>query len=359
MQFKVAFEEMKKGHKVALPEWEGYWLWDADKKTIIIHTKEGEVLDFRSTPDFEFTLSFTFRDDWRFFDKPHAVETEERDPYWWEEVDFVPESHPVLRRGDSGEDVEALQTGLRNAGYNIKVDGDFGPATERVVRAFQKANGLVVDGIAGEKTYSKLKGVEFPGLLSQSHMEWAANELKVPVAAIMAVSEVESRGLGFFQSGRPAVLFERHWMRRRMVHYGLNPTPHIQRTPNLVNTATGGYQGGEREHDRIEAAMAIHETSALESASWGAYQIMGFHWEDLGYDSVQHFVECMRKNEGEHLKAFVRFIQNDSVLLQSLRKLDWTTFARRYNGPNFSKNQYDVRMSNAFRVHSASLVNAA
>lgn len=36
-------------------------------------------------------------------------------------------------------------------------DGDFGDATEAAVRAFQKTNGLKVDGIAGEKTFEKLR----------------------------------------------------------------------------------------------------------------------------------------------------------------------------------------------------------
>ena len=37
-----------------------------------------------------------------------------------------------------------------------KLDGDFGPETERAVRTFQSENGLVVDGIVGRNTWQAL-----------------------------------------------------------------------------------------------------------------------------------------------------------------------------------------------------------
>ncbi|GLK86699.1 peptidoglycan recognition protein family protein [Ancylobacter defluvii] len=64
----------------------------------------------------------------------------------------------ILRRGSSGPAVSALQTRLNAALLQpIKADGDFGPATERAVRAFQAIVGLVVDGIAGPQTQTALE----------------------------------------------------------------------------------------------------------------------------------------------------------------------------------------------------------
>ena len=58
-----------------------------------------------------------------------------------------------LRYGDSGTRVTDLQTALNKLGYNTNgVDGRFGAGTERAVIAFQKANKLKADGIAGTKT---------------------------------------------------------------------------------------------------------------------------------------------------------------------------------------------------------------
>ncbi len=65
-------------------------------------------------------------------------------------------STATVRQGSSGASVRNLQQLLKNKGYNIAVDGQFGPKTKAVVLAFQKANGLVADGIVGPKTWAKL-----------------------------------------------------------------------------------------------------------------------------------------------------------------------------------------------------------
>ena len=57
------------------------------------------------------------------------------------------------------DEVREMQKKLKELGYyKGSADGDFGPATEKAVMAFQKANGLSADGKAGEKTLKKLYG---------------------------------------------------------------------------------------------------------------------------------------------------------------------------------------------------------
>ena len=66
----------------------------------------------------------------------------------------------LLRNGCEGEDVKELQAGLIRLGYDLGrwgADGDFGDATEAAVRAFQRNNGLDVDGIAGPRTIEALE----------------------------------------------------------------------------------------------------------------------------------------------------------------------------------------------------------
>ena len=69
----------------------------------------------------------------------------------------------VLRRGSKGKAVELLQKLLVAQGYKLTrhknrtgIDGDFGPATQRAVKRFQKDEGLVADGIVGKKTWAEL-----------------------------------------------------------------------------------------------------------------------------------------------------------------------------------------------------------
>lgn len=64
---------------------------------------------------------------------------------------------PVLRRGSQGEWVDRLQIALAATGfYLLAIDGDFGGGTEGAVKLFQRSRGLLVDGIAGPKTFSAL-----------------------------------------------------------------------------------------------------------------------------------------------------------------------------------------------------------
>ena len=58
----------------------------------------------------------------------------------------------LSRYGSTGDEVKQIQTKLKNWGYYTgNVDGIFGSKTFEAVKKFQKANGLTVDGIVGEK----------------------------------------------------------------------------------------------------------------------------------------------------------------------------------------------------------------
>lgn len=71
-----------------------------------------------------------------------------------------PTAPPVLRTGSKGQEVKDLQSRLAGLGYYTgEIDGEFGPGTKEAVTAFQKANGLEADGIAGEETRTLLFSV--------------------------------------------------------------------------------------------------------------------------------------------------------------------------------------------------------
>ncbi len=62
----------------------------------------------------------------------------------------------MLEHGSTGRHVRALQGALREAGYELDVDGDFGDATYAAVRDFQSNNDLQVDGVVGPNTWAAL-----------------------------------------------------------------------------------------------------------------------------------------------------------------------------------------------------------
>ncbi len=266
---------------------------------------------------------------------------------------------PALKPGDRNQNVATLQRLLNSAGQSLYVDGDYGPATAAAVRSFQGARGLVVDGMAGDKTIAALQGIHDGRLLTQKDLQRAADELEVDLASVMAVNAVESNGHGFLPNGKPVILFERHVMYRRLHELALSAgegsfdlgilAMTAQVNSAIINPRPGGYAGGTAEHQRLAWARQIDDTCALESASWGLFQIMGFHWSSLGYESVQDFAARMSLSEGEQLLAFVRFIKADPLLHKALKGRRWAEFAKRYNGPAYQKNLYDVKLSRAYQ----------
>lgn len=68
-------------------------------------------------------------------------------------------SSSTLRHGSSAPAVLELQRALARDGFDPgPLDGKFGSGTERAVRAFQRANGLDVDGVVGPHTRRALSG---------------------------------------------------------------------------------------------------------------------------------------------------------------------------------------------------------
>ncbi|KVE95755.1 MULTISPECIES: N-acetylmuramidase domain-containing protein [Burkholderia] len=261
--------------------------------------------------------------------------------------------YKTLRLGDRGADVSYLQRQLIAAGARLDTDAIYGSATRNAVVAFQATHGLVADGIAGPKTWSTLSaGRRDPRHLTDADLQRAADRLQVDLAAVRAVNEVESKGTGFLPDGRPVILYERHIMYRQLAAAGLDADALAAKYPALVNPKRGGYAGDAAEYARLASASQISAACALEATSWGAFQIMGFHWKALGYPDVFAFVEAMKVSEAEQLEAFVRFVLADKVMLAALRGKKWAKFAELYNGKAYAENLYDVKLERAFDRYS-------
>lgn len=259
----------------------------------------------------------------------------------------------VLREGDRGDAVLSLQKRLKALDYyGGAIDGHFGPLTDRSVRRFQSDRNITADGVVGPNTLAILQEYEEGEVLENKklkpeHYVKAADMLAVPEAVVRAFVEVETRGSGFLRDGRPKILFERHWMYRLLQRKGIDVS-HIVDGDNIINPDPGGYLGGSAEHDKLERARAIDPECAVQSASWGMGQLMGFHWQRLSYESVAAFERAMRASEGEQLFAMVRFIKTDVALLEAIRRRSWEDVARIYNGPAYRKNNYDSKLAAAY-----------
>lgn len=195
--------------------------------------------------------------------------------------------------------------------------------------------------------------------LTPADIERAAEVLGVEPAAIRAIDEVESRGSGFLADGRPVILFERHILYRQLKKHGRDADGLARIYSPLVDPTPGGYRGGVGEWYRLNLARQIDRAAADESASWGRYQIMGFHWVACGFASVAEFVAAMSESEARQLDAFTRFIAADPGLHKALKACKWADVAKRYNGPAYRKNDYDGKLTAAYARHRAAEGEAA
>ena len=189
--------------------------------------------------------------------------------------------------------------------------------------------------------------------LLETDFQAAAARLGVSVPAVKAVATVESNGGGFLPDGRVKVQYEPHVMYRQLASNfdRARADKELVAHPDLVAKKAGSYQSLDKEDkDMNRAAQLIDRTSALESASWGAFQIMGYRWKTLQYTTLQGFINDQYTAAGQ-LETFVRFIQADPRLLKALRGKDWAAFARIYNGPNYAANKYDTKLAAAFKQY--------
>lgn len=257
---------------------------------------------------------------------------------------------PLTEDGDMGADPSHSKTseaiglfqthilGYLHPDYRIDPDGKSHRALIKALNStLETASSLFLPRI------EPIKG------LTTEDFQTAANALECEVAAIKAVSDVESSGSGYFECGLPVLLFEAHQFSKYTDHQFDESNPDI--SSRKWNRAL--YVGGEKEYERLQKAMGLNRIAALKSASYGRYQIMGFNHQAAGYDDVETFVRDMFLAEKYHLMAFVSFIKSDAHLSKAIQQRDWPTFARYYNGPGYAENHYDEKLQAAYEKHSA------
>ena len=205
-------------------------------------------------------------------------------------------------------------------------------------------------------------------MITEEQFAAGAATLRCEIATIKAVRQVESSGNGFLPDGRLATLFEGHqfWLQLKVA--GFDPAKFIGAFPNYANVVykfwtRKWYLGGIREWDRINAALVVCKilnatpALALNSASYGAFQIMGFNHKACGCTSAQDMITYMNKGEYEQLDCFLKYTLARK-LDDELRNHDWAGFAKAYNGPGYKGNpattndDYDLKLAAAYKKFS-------
>lgn len=177
----------------------------------------------------------------------------------------------------------------------------------------------------------------------------AAQRIDVHPSALTALVTVETGNRSGFLAppdNRPRVLYEAH-----RAHKLAGLAPHAV-VPGLAQpqwdrslyAATGA-----GEHDRLSAAIAhprLGRAVAIQAASWGLMQVLGSNHRLAGYGDPEAFVAAMIDSEEAQLDAGLSFLVA-CRLVEPLRRGDWATVARGYNGTGYRQNRYDERLAAA------------
>jgi hypothetical protein len=181
----------------------------------------------------------------------------------------------------------------------------------------------------------------------------AAARLNVPLAHIMAMAAVESAGETFWLLGGKLVVpvrFEAHWF-GKLTGYRFNVSHPdlscVEWNPALAARTRGG------AWEQLGRARGLDRDAADQATSWGAFQVMGYHWKRLGYESVRNFVDSM-SNHGDdgQMDAFARFLEADHALRASLAIGAWLDVEQRYNGGGYG-GVYAARLEAAAALYGS------
>jgi hypothetical protein len=199
----------------------------------------------------------------------------------------------------------------------------------------------------------------YGGRLTDSDYIQAAAELKCEVNAIRAVAQQESLRGAWDASRRPTILFERHKFSSNTKRLYDWTHPDISSRSPYRKAKDGQssimeeflvYGKDSQQWKRLFRAAVLNESEALQSASWGRFQMLGDKFSDCGFASVYDFVESMMTSERYQLDAFVSFVKKRTGAQKCLQQLNWGGFAFAYNGSDYNKgdNHYDTDIATAY-----------
>lgn len=103
MNFKEAYEALKQGAMIKIPEWKGYWKWEDG--SIKMHCKDRRILDIRETEDLDYTLSFILRDDWEIVGETDVKELNVQTFTFGEAIRRMKAGQKVARKGWNGKGI--------------------------------------------------------------------------------------------------------------------------------------------------------------------------------------------------------------------------------------------------------------
>lgn len=204
----------------------------------------------------------------------------------------------------------------------------------------------------------------------------------------MAIAKVESGGRDAFwrlSSGDgahiPAILYERHYFsdltggKYDEAHTDIS-WPSGYRKKSLLGTAdkkmrdhkveaADVYSDYATSYLRLINAYRLNANAALQSCSWGKFQIMGQNFKLCGMRSAEDFVKKMCESESGQIQLLTGFIRKKPLawknpknkalgkeisLWDAVKTKNWRAIAFNYNGPGYETYAYHTKLENAYEA---------
>lgn len=215
-----------------------------------------------------------------------------------------------------------------------------------------KAN-LVVDGIGGTQTRIAFMNAfinkKAPAITPAELKDIATSLGDTDTIRVEAFAHVEAAGAGWFVSGLPKILFERH----RFWKYC--PAP-LRKITWYCNPKRGGYTMDENDNglndswEKLAFAVCVDPYAAIRSVSIGKFQVMGEHYKLLGYNHPIEMLWDAAQGEYSHYKMMAGYILNVAKAKTKFLKMGATPascapMALAYNGAAYRENKYDEKLA--------------
>lgn len=184
--------------------------------------------------------------------------------------------------------------------------------------------------------------------LTDADFEKVARQLDVETAAVKAVVSIEAGSAmkGFWAPGIPVINFDATMYRK----YARTAPDKSGAKGESVPAGLTGY--ARSEWTQLINARKTNAQGANMGTFWGMFQIGGFNYKICGCKSVDEFVRRMSYSEFEQLELFASFLVNTGYV-RDLRAKNWSSFARKYNGPSYARRGYHTKMASAYSKFKA------
>lgn len=216
---------------------------------------------------------------------------------------------------------------------------------------------LKVDGIAGTLTRVAIIQVfvnKNAKAINEEQLLQLSKELgDTSTKRMKAVATVESGGSGWFTSGLPKILYERHYF------YKLTSDSIRKLSGWFINKVAGGYStdannnGINDSWEKLAEAACRDPDAAFKSVSIGKFQVMGSHYKMLGFSHPIEMLWAATQSEYEHYKMLVGYIKGTNLtkayLALGTDPEKCRLFAAGYNGPAYTKYNYHLKLAKAMR----------